>query len=158
MKSHELKQELIPTLAKTLYEQDFNSWLEDTLVNLRAKDFERIDIENLIEEIEGLANRDRREVESRLKRLIEHILKRCYVNMPECSRGWEVTIINQRDELRKLLIQSPSLKRHFSQAFDESFATALKIVQTEYTEVYFPDKWQFGRDNDVILNDLFWIV
>jgi hypothetical protein len=158
MKPHELKQELALTVAKTLYERDFNSWLEDILMSLRARDFERIDIGNLIEEIEGLVNRDRREVETRLKRLIEHILKRSYVNMPECYRGWEVTIINQRDELKKLLIQSPSLKHHFSQAFDESFATALKIVQTEYTETYFPDKWQFSSDVDVILNDLFWTI
>jgi Domain of unknown function DUF29 len=158
MKPYELKQELTLTLAETLYERDFNSWLEDIVVNLRARDFERIDIDNLIEEIEGLANRDRREVETRLKRLIEHILKRCYVNMPECYRGWEVTIINQRDELQKLLIQSPSLKRHFTQAFNESFATALKIVQTEYTEECLPDKWQFSLDIEVILNNLFWIV
>ncbi|MFN9649830.1 MAG: DUF29 domain-containing protein, partial [Pseudanabaena sp.] len=73
----------------TLYDRDLNLWLEETIAKLKAGDFQNLDVENLIEELEGLAGRDRREVESRLTRLIEHILKRCYVNLHECYRGWE---------------------------------------------------------------------
>ncbi len=39
---------------KSLYERDFYEWTEETLAKLRARDFENVDIENLIEEIEGL--------------------------------------------------------------------------------------------------------
>jgi putative acetyltransferase len=46
-------------------------WLEETIAKLKADDFQNLDIENLIEELEGLAGRDRRELESRLNRLIE---------------------------------------------------------------------------------------
>lgn len=70
-------------------------------------------------------------------------------------RGWEVTIINQRDKLRRLLRQSPSLQRHFLQSFDESFDTTLEIVRTEY-ETNFPDTWQFSRDIEAMLNVKFW--
>ena len=69
-------------------------------------------MENLIEELAGLAGRDRREMESQLTRLIEHVLKRCYVNLPQYYRGWELTIIEQRNEIKKIIKQSPSLKRH----------------------------------------------
>jgi hypothetical protein len=139
----------------TLYERDLNLWLGDAIAKLNAGDFQNLDVENLIEELEGLAGRDRREVSNRLKRLIEHILKRCYVDMPDCFRGWEVTIINQRDELKKLLRQSPSLKRHFMHSFDDSFATALEIVRVEY-DTDFPDTWQFSRDLDMVLSAKFW--
>jgi hypothetical protein len=139
----------------TLYDQDQNLWVEDTIAKLKAGDFQNLDIESLIEEIEGVTNSDKREIESRLKRLIEHILKRCYVSSPDCYRGWQVTIVNQRDQLRKLLRQSPSLKRHFSESFDESFDTALEVVRIEY-DLEFPDIWQFSRDIDLMLTVNFW--
>ena len=139
----------------TLYERDFNLWLEDTIAKLKAGDFQNIDIENLIEEIAGVTGSDKREIENRLQRLIEHILKRCYVSMPDCYRGWQVTIVNQRQKLVRLLRQSPSLKCHFLESFDEVFDDALKIVRIEY-DVEFPDTWQFSRDIDSILNVDFW--
>ena len=73
---------------QTLYDSDLNLWLETAIAQLKTGDLQNLDIENLIEELEGLAGRDRRELQSRLKRLIEHILKRCYVDMPDCYRGW----------------------------------------------------------------------
>lgn len=139
----------------SLYDRDLDLWLEIAIAQLKAGDFNNLDVENLIEELEGLSGSHKREVETRLKRLIEHILKRCYVDMPDCFRGWEVTIINQRDELKKLLRQSPSLKRHFMHSFDDSFATALEIVRVEY-DTDFPDAWQFSRDLDMVLSAKFW--
>ena len=149
-----MTQTIAPPL--TLYDRDLDLWLETAIAQLKAGDFHNLDVENLIEELEGLSGSNKREIETRLKRLIEHILKRCYVDMPDCFRGWEVTIINQRDELKKLLRQSPSLKRHFLRMFDDSFDTALKIVRTEYLETGFSDTWQFGRDIDTMLNADFW--
>jgi hypothetical protein len=140
----------------TLYERDLDLWLEMVIVQLKAGDFHNLDVENLIEELEGLSGSNKREIESRLIRLIEHILKRCYVNMPDCYRGWEVTIINQRDKLRRLLRQSPSLKRHFLQSFDESFDTALELVRTEYDQTNFPDTWQFSSEIEMMLTVKFW--
>ena len=98
----------------SLYDLDLNLWLETAIAQLKVGDLKSLDIENLIEELEGLAGRDRREVVNRLKRLIEHILKRCHVDLPDCFRGWEVTIANQRDHLKQLFKQSPSLKHYFS--------------------------------------------
>jgi replication fork clamp-binding protein CrfC len=147
-----MTQAIAPPLI--LYERDLDLWLETAIAQLKAGDFHNLDVENLIEELEGLSGSNKREVETRLIRLIEHILKRCYVKMPDCFRGWEVTIINQRGELRRLLKQSPSLKRQFLQSFDESFTEALEIVRTEY-EATFPDTWQFSRDLDTMLTAKF---
>ncbi len=141
---------------QSLYESDLNLWLEQTIAQLKIGDLPNLDITNLIEELEGLAGRDRRELESRLERLLEHILKRCYVDLPDCDRGWVVTILHQRSELRKILKQSPSLKRVFSDAFAESFSTALSIVRIEYIQTNFPNTWQFSQDIDAILSINFW--
>jgi hypothetical protein len=148
---------LIPPLTPpvSLYNRDLDLWLEMAIVQLKAGDFHNLDVENLIEELEGLTGSNKREVESRLIRLIEHILKRCYVDLPDCYKGWEVTIINQRGELKRQLRQSPSLKRVFLRSFDDSFTEALEIVRTEY-ETNFPDTWQFSRDIDTMLTAKFW--
>ena len=139
----------------SLYDRDLDLWLETAIAQLKAGDFQNLDVENLIEELEGLTGSNKREIENRLIRLVEHILKRCYVQMPDCYRGWEVTIINQRGKLRRLLKQSLSLKRHFLQSFDESFIEALEIVRTKY-ETAFPDTWQFSLDIDPMLSAKFW--
>jgi hypothetical protein len=143
-------------VKQTLYDTDLNLWLETVISQLRSGDLENVDIENLIEELEGLAGRDKREIVSRLKTLIEHLLKRCYVNMPNEFRGWEVTIRTQRFELEQILEQSPSLKRQFIESFDKCFKFALQNVRSEYSQYPFPNTWQFSRGIDSILNQEFW--
>ena len=146
------------TIARnsSLYDRDLDLWLETAIAQLKVGDFHNLDIENLIEELEGLSGSNKREIENRLERLIEHILKRCYVNMPECYRGWLLTIFDQRRDINKLFLQSLSLKRHFLKMFDECFETSLNRIKIEYPDYRFPDKWQFGSDIDTMLNVDFW--
>lgn len=141
-----------------LYESDLNLWLETTIDQLKAGDLHNLDIINLIEELEGLAGRDRRELTQRLTTLIEHLLKRCYVDMPREFNGWERTIREQRRQIRGILKQSPSLKNIWLTNFDEVFEDALDDVRQEagYKAVTFPDTWQFSRDLEAVLNTDFW--
>jgi len=62
--------------TETLYDQDFVAWCEDTAAKLKVRDFDNLDFENLIEEIESLGRSDRRELRNRLMVLFAHILKR----------------------------------------------------------------------------------
>ncbi len=51
----------LPKPSKTsLYDHDLNLWLKEAIAQLKAGDFQNLDIENLVEELEGLAGRDRR--------------------------------------------------------------------------------------------------
>lgn len=47
--------------SRNLYEQDLMAWYEDTIAKLKTRNFNEINIDKLIEEIEGLAGRDRRD-------------------------------------------------------------------------------------------------
>ena len=58
-----------------LYNRDFNLWIQKTVSDLKNKDMDAIDWENLIDEIEGISKSDRRALQSYLERLIEHLLK-----------------------------------------------------------------------------------
>lgn len=150
------------TIAKkySLYEIDLNLWLETVITQLKTGDLQNLDIKNLIEELEGLAGRDRRELKSRLATLIEHLLKRCYVKSEYDYAGWVETIDRTRNAIRDILKQSPSLKNYVKnpELFQEAFDDALRIVRRNqgYKSVYFPDKWQFSYDIDDILNIDFW--
>jgi hypothetical protein len=56
------------TLAKvkTLYDQDFALWIEETVKQLKSGDLSEVDLENLIEEVEALGRREKRGLKSRL--------------------------------------------------------------------------------------------
>ncbi len=146
------------SLNASLYETDFLLWTEETVAKLKARDFEHVDLENLIEEIESLGKSDKKEIKSRLTTLLAHLLKRIYVNMPQEFNGWERTIRNQRTDLELALMDSPSLKTIWNDAFDIAFRLALRDVRDEYEKKGYqiPDQWQFSRDIEAMLSVKFW--
>jgi hypothetical protein len=64
---------VIPDL-KILYEIDDSLWLEATIELLKAKRFDALDLENLIEELEDLGNEKKFRVASLLEQIIRHFL------------------------------------------------------------------------------------
>ena len=143
--------------ALTLYDQDYLLWTEDTVNQLRNKSFHRLDLANLIEEIEDLGKSQKRELKSRLGELLEHILKRTYIDMPDCYRGWVESVDKQRIGLRRLLKDSPSLKPYFIEVFDEVYADILIVVCRSYPQCKFPEKWPFERNLEALLTIDFWL-
>jgi hypothetical protein len=143
--------------ALTLYDQDYLLWTEDTVNQLRNKSFHRLDLANLIEEIEDLGKSQKRELKSRLGELLEHILKRTYIDMPDCYRGWVESVDKQRILLRRLLKDSPSLKPYLLEVFDEVYADTLIVVFRSYSQCKFPQKWPFERNLEALLTIDFWL-
>lgn len=138
-----------------LYDRDFDLWISDTVTKLKAHRFHELDLENLIEEIESLAKRDRRELENRLDVLLNHLLKRCYIDSPD-YRGWELTIREQRKQLERSLKQSPSLQAYFTEVFAAVWRSALADAQEDDPQIEFPVQWPFSHEVDVLLSDRFW--
>ncbi len=140
------------------YHQDFVAWCEDTVAQLKDRDLDGLDFEALIEEIESLGLRDKRELESRLRVLLAHLLKRSYIQSPYDYRGWQNTIAEQRSEIELLLKQSPSLKNYFVEVFEDSWRHALKRVKQDYPAVNLPNEWEFSQDLNAILLERFWLT
>jgi Domain of unknown function DUF29 len=140
----------------SLYDRDILLWVEDTITKLKSHDFEHLDIDNLIEEVESLGISQKKELLNRLVVLIEHLLKRLYVDLPNDYNGWERTIREQRKRLQVLLIKVPSLARLWDEDFKDAWKIALLTVREEYNQTQFPDRWQFSTDLEPMLNDRFW--
>ena len=91
-----------------------------------------------------------------LTALIEHLLKRLYIPMPENYRGWENTIREQRRQLNFVLSDAPSLKSIWLTSFDRAWQVSLQDVKDEYSQINFPDRWPFSHELEAILNNRFW--
>jgi hypothetical protein len=141
---------------KSLYESDYLLWTQEVVLKLKARDFDNVDLENLIEEIEDLGHSKKDELKSRLNTLLEHLLKRIYVDMPQEFNGWQRTIREQRKRLDWLLDANPSLKTVWNDTFNIAWRYALRDIREDYPQYQFPNTWQFGRDIETVLNTVFW--
>lgn len=142
--------------GRSLYDQDILLWVEDTITRLKTGDFENLDIEHLIEEVEALGISHKRELSSRLLVLLSHLLKRLYVPLPENYRGWEQTIRNQRNDIELLLEDAPSLQNQWRSRFERAWDKALRTVRQEYPQVAFPEHWPYPSDLETMLGCDFW--
>ncbi|MGK7884657.1 MAG: DUF29 domain-containing protein [Crocosphaera sp.] len=122
--------ETIKTIISNLYETDYLQWIESNLEKLRQKNYQEVDWENLLEEIEDMGKRERRALESNLIVLLLHLLKWQY--QPEKRTGsWERSILEHRRRIKKALKESPSLKPYLSTIIDESYSEAIKQAKAE---------------------------
>ncbi|MFN9816787.1 MAG: DUF29 family protein, partial [Pseudanabaena sp.] len=78
--------------------------------------------------------------------------------MPQEFNGWERTIRNQRTDLELALMDSPSLKAIWNEAFDIAFRLALRNVRDEYEKkgYHIPEQRQFRLDIEAMLRVKFW--
>ena len=106
-----------------LYDRDFHAWALEQAERLKRRSANEIDWENIAEEIESLGNQARTEYRNRLTVLLTHLLK--WMFQPQRrSRSWEITMLQQRDELAQLLVDSPSLKAFQDQLFARAYHSA----------------------------------
>ncbi|MES0335019.1 MAG: DUF29 domain-containing protein [Candidatus Magnetobacterium sp. LHC-1] len=116
--------------ADSLYEVDFYQWALRNADLLRQGRLTEIDIENVAEELEGMARRDKRELASRLLVLILHLLKWRYQPQRR-SESWTTTIGNQRGAIEHLLEDSPSLKHNIEAVVAKEFIAAKRSFENE---------------------------
>lgn len=102
--------------AAALYERDFYAWTQEQARALRQAAEGRaspvaLDFTHLAEEIEDLGKRERRELASRVATIVEHLTKLRVSPAREPRAGWAATVRREREELRRLLDDNPSLRR-----------------------------------------------
>ena len=100
-----------------LHDRDFNLWLEEMAIAIKNRNYQAMDWDNLLEEIEDMGKSDKRALRSLVQRLIEHIFKIRYweIERDRCLQGWKSEIINFRSLISNILEDSPSLKKYLSE-------------------------------------------
>jgi hypothetical protein len=89
----------VKTTTEHLYEQDFYAWAKAQADLLRAERYSDLDLEHLIEEVDALGESLKRSVRSRIRTIIEHLLKLEHSPAREPRGGWYDTVLAQRSDL-----------------------------------------------------------
>lgn len=110
----------LKTRASDLYREDFYAWALGQAELLKGKRFEALDLANLIEEVEGLADLKKDAVISNASVIIEHLLKLQHSPAQDPRRGWADSIIEHRDRLEAGL--TPLLRIELGQELERLFA------------------------------------
>jgi Domain of unknown function DUF29 len=130
------------------YEDDFVAWLEDQARHARRGEIDALDLENIAEELEGMARSDRREIRNRLVVLLAHLLK-CWARPQKRSAGWLGTILEQRGQIIQLIEDSPSLRNFPAESLDRAYPEARRkaALQMRLREDAFPEICPFAIDD-----------
>lgn len=91
---------------RDLYQRDYYSWTLEQAALLRARRFAELDLENLAEEIDGLAQAEARELRSRYATLLSHLL-RCEFQPKWRSHSLAATIAREGD-ITPALVPGPT--------------------------------------------------
>ncbi len=103
-----------------LYESDILEWSERQAALLRRRaagelvNEAELDWPNIAEEIESMGQAQRRELASRVAAIPLHLMKLQASPAAEPRAGWRDTVLEQRDELTRLLLAAPSLRGQVS--------------------------------------------
>ena len=136
---------------KLLYETDFNLWLSETVNLLRTGELNKLDLENLAEEIEDMGNSRKDALESNLIRVLQHLLKWKYQPQKRAN-SWKASVTEHSLRLNKAFKKSPSLKVYFDDVLAECYQDA-RLIASQETGVnisIFPEVCPFNRED--ILN------
>jgi len=137
---------VIPDL-KTLYEIDDSLWLEETIELLKAKNFEALVLDNLIEELEDLGNEKKFRVASFLQQIIRHaLLLQFWISEREYNQAhWQAEIISFQYQLKRYL--TTNLRQYLEQEFEQIYFESLRYVrQKNDNKVNLPDTCPYSLE------------
>lgn len=112
------------------YNEDLNAWLQQQVSYLREGKFDKLDIDNLIEEVESVGKSERRSIKNYFVVLIGHLLKLKY--RPEKATGsWYFSITNSQRKIKEIIEDSPSLKREMQEKLEAAWKDAINLAVQE---------------------------
>src|SRR5262249_5180464 len=134
---------------------DFCLWSHTQADLLRHKKFSELDLEKIIEEIDGLGGSDKRALFSHLSIYFQHMLKNQFTPLEKGnSKSWDKSIANSKFSIKRLIKQSPSLKKELINDIQESYSQGRYFASLDSVEEikFFPDKCPWS--NEEIIKDI----
>lgn len=135
------------TDLKELYEVDDIKWLDTTIKLLKNRQFDSLDLENLIEELEELGKRERNSVVSILEQIIRHLLLLEYWTAEKDNNfaHWQSEIYNFRIQLNRKL--TTTLINYLKDELEQIYQDAKGYVELKtQNSVEFPTQCPYSLD------------
>lgn len=133
---------------------EYDSWLLEQAQLLRQRDFDNLDINNLVEELEALVRGEKSSVEQFAYLIMLHLLLVDYWHEAEWTRShWEAEIVGFRLQLNNKL--TTNLRNHLTKRLDylysKAYKAAIKKTQSSIKEERFPVTRRYSLED--ILED-----
>lgn len=138
-------------MSTATYDQDLYTWSLEQAALLRARNFDQIDLEHIIEEIEDMSKSEKRALQSFLETLLMHLLKWQYQPAYQ-DNSWKFTIIEQRQRIIGHLQENPGLKSKLPDLINKAYGYAITgaVRETGLSVTHFPANcpWTFEEFMD----------
>jgi DNA polymerase III gamma/tau subunit len=132
---------------KQLYDIDDDEWLEQTINLLKNHQFQQLDLDNLIEELEDLGIEKKNAVASLLEQIIRHLLLLQYwtTEAEYNAVHWQEEIYNFRTQLRRTI--TTNLRKYLKDELTSIYQDALGFVKIKTTNlVTFPTECPYSQE------------
>ena len=132
---------------KQLYDVDDDQWLEQTINLLKNHQFQQLDLDNLIEELEDLGIEKKNAVASLLEQIIRHLLLLQYwtTEAEYNAVHWQEEIYNFRTQLRRTI--TTNLRKYLEDELTSIYQDALGFVKIKTTNlVTFPTECPYSQE------------
>ncbi|CCQ51455.1 MULTISPECIES: DUF29 domain-containing protein [Crocosphaera] len=142
-------------MLKHNIDTEYDSWLLEQAQLLRDRNFQHLDIDNLVEEIEALVRGEKSSVEQFAYLIMLHLLLIEYwYEESEWNRNhWEAEITGFRLQLNNKL--TTNLRKHLAQRLDflysKAYQAAVKKTKSSINGDRFPQKRKYSLED--IIND-----
>lgn len=115
----------------SIYEEDYQQWLDETVLLLKNRQVDSLDYEHLIEELEALGREQKNAVESLVIQIIQHLLFYQYWSSEReyNERHWRGELIGFRTQLELRL--TTNLRNHLSNRLDYLYGKARKMAEVK---------------------------
>ena len=123
----------------SIYEEDYQQWLDKTVLLLKNRQVDSLDYEHLIEELEALGREQKNAVESLVIQIIQHLLFYQYWSSEreDNERHWRGELIGFRTQLELRL--TTNLRNHLSNRLDYLYGKARKMAEVK-TDLKLPSE------------------
>lgn len=129
------------------YLEDYGAWITAQIELIRDGQFDELDLEHLLEEVEGLARSNFDAFKSAIRIVLIHMLR--WDVQPEYRiRSWATSINGHRIRVVEALEESPSYKSRVDEAVRKAYRLARyhAAKKTRRSVEHFPDTCPFTFD------------
>ncbi len=137
------------------HDEDFYGWAMANATLLKQRKYQEADMDMIIEEIEEMGRSEKYQLIHRFSILISHLLKWKFQNELAGHR-WKCSIKEQRNKIKRLLQENPSLKPKISESMRNGYMDAVILASkdTGFSEKHFPAECPYTFEQ--IINDEFY--
>jgi len=145
-----------PTIARddSPYRRDFYGWAREQADRIRRRRLDDADLDNIAEELDGLARGEYREMRSYLMRILQHLLKRDH-QPSRRTRSWVNSVAIHRAHAAQHLEENPSLRPQLDELVTEAYRLALPyaVRDTKLPRKTFPDRSAYDFQT-IVMRDI----